>query len=177
MATSRSYPGAGGIVSRDAFGDAQLHVEWMAPLPAVGESQERGNSGVFLMGRYEVQVLDSYENKTYPDGQASAVYGQFPPLVNASRPPGEWQTYDIIFHRPRFDAAGKVDESGADHRPAQRGARAGQRRAVGPDGASAAAALREARGSPADVAAGSRDEGSVSEHLDPRSREALTRRA
>ena len=101
-------PGAGGIVSRDAFGDAQLHVEWMAPLPAVGESQERGNSGVFLMGRYEVQVLDSYENQTYPDGQASAIYGQFPPLVNASRPPGEWQTYDIIFHRPRFDAAGKV---------------------------------------------------------------------
>ena len=101
-------PGSGGIVSRDSFGDAQLHVEWTAPLPAVGESQERGNSGVFLMGRYEVQVLDSYENKTYPDGQAAAVYGQFPPLVNASRPPGEWQTYDIIFHRPRFDAAGNV---------------------------------------------------------------------
>ena len=92
-------PGAGGIVSRDAFGDAQLHVEWMAPLPAVGESQERGNSGVFLMGRYEVQVLDSYENKTYPDGQASAIYGQFPPLVNASRPPGEWQTYNgVLVH-------------------------------------------------------------------------------
>src|SRR4029078_8470123 len=101
-------PGAGGIVSRDAFGNAHLHVEWMAPLPSVGESQERGNSGVFLMGRYEVQVLDSYQNVTYPDGQASAIYGQFPPLVNASRPPGEWQTYDIIFHRPRFDAAGKV---------------------------------------------------------------------
>jgi hypothetical protein len=101
-------PGSGGIVSRDAFGDVQLHVEWMAPLPAVGESQERGNSGVFLMGRYEVQVLDSYQNKTYPDGQASAVYGQYPPLVNASRPPGEWQTYDIIFHRPRFGATGKV---------------------------------------------------------------------
>jgi len=101
-------PGAGGIASRDGFGDAQLHVEWMAPLPAVGESQERGNSGVFLMGRYEVQVLDSYGNVTYPDGQAAAVYGQFPPLVNASRPPGEWQTYDIIFHRPRFDAKGKV---------------------------------------------------------------------
>ena len=101
-------PGAGGIRSRDAFGDQQLHVEWMAPLPAVGESQDRGNSGVVLMGRYEVQVLDSYENRTYPDGQAAAVYGQFPPLVNASRPPGEWQTYDIIFHRPRFDASGKV---------------------------------------------------------------------
>jgi len=101
-------PSAGGIATRDAFGDAQLHVEWMEPLPAVGESQERGNSGVFLMGRYEVQVLDSYGNVTYPDGQAAAIYGQYPPLVNASRPPGEWQTYDIVFHRPRFDAAGKV---------------------------------------------------------------------
>jgi len=101
-------PGAGGIVSREAFGDAQVHVEWMAPLPATGEGQERGNSGVFLMGRYEVQVLDSYQNVTYPDGQAASIFGQFPPLVNASRPPGEWQTYDIIFHRPRFDASGKV---------------------------------------------------------------------
>ena len=100
--------GAGGIVSRERFGDVQLHIEWMAPLPAVGESQERGNSGVFFMGRYEVQVLDSYENRTYADGQAAAVYGQYPPLVNVSRPPGEWQSYDIIFHRPRFDAAGKV---------------------------------------------------------------------
>ena len=101
-------PNAGGIVSRDRFGDVQVHVEWMSPVPAEGEGQERGNSGVFLMGRYEVQVLDSYGNVTYPDGQASAVFGQFPPLVNASRPPGEWQTYDIVFHRPRFDAAGKV---------------------------------------------------------------------
>jgi hypothetical protein len=101
-------PGTGGIASLDKFGDAQLHIEWMAPLPAVGESQERGNSGVFLMGRYEVQVLDSYENRTYADGQAAAVYGQYPPLVNVSRPPGEWQAYDIVFHRPRFDAAGKV---------------------------------------------------------------------
>jgi hypothetical protein len=80
----------------------------MAPLPPVGESQDRGNSGIFLMGRYEIQVLDSYNNITYPDGQASAVYGQYPPLVNASRPPGEWQTYDIIFHAPRFDAKGQV---------------------------------------------------------------------
>ena len=101
-------PNAGGITTRDGFGDVQLHVEWMAPLPAVGEGQDRGNSGVFLMGRYEVQVLDSYGSVTYPDGQAAAVFGQYPPLVNASRPPGEWQTFDIIFHRPRFDAAGKV---------------------------------------------------------------------
>lgn len=95
-------PHTGGIRTRRGFGDVQLHVEWMAPMPAVGNGQERGNSGVFLMGLYEVQVLDSYDNPTYADGQAAAVYGQYPPLVNASRPPGEWQTYDIIFHRPRF---------------------------------------------------------------------------
>jgi hypothetical protein len=103
-------PGGGEIVTREGFGDVQLHVEWMAPLPADGKGQDRGNSGVFLMRRYEVQVLDSYDNITYPDGQASAVYGQYPPLVNASRPPGEWQTYDIIFHRPRFDAQGKATQ-------------------------------------------------------------------
>src|ERR1700733_12603917 len=88
--------------TRDAFGDCQLHVEFAEPSPPSGESQERGNSGVFLMGLYEIQVLDSYQNKTYADGQASAVYGQYPPLVNASRPPAQWQQYDIIFHRPRF---------------------------------------------------------------------------
>jgi hypothetical protein len=74
----------------------------------VGQDQDRGNSGVFLMGIYEVQVLDSYGNATYPDGQAGALYGQFPPLVNAVRPPGEWQSYDIVFHGPRFDAAGST---------------------------------------------------------------------
>jgi hypothetical protein len=80
----------------------------MAPSPAVGQDQDRGNSGVFLMGMYELQIVDSYENVTYADGQAAAVYGQYPPLVNASRPPGQWQTYDIVFRGPRFDAAGKV---------------------------------------------------------------------
>jgi 3-keto-disaccharide hydrolase len=100
--------GAGGISSRQGFGDCQLHVEWRTPVPANGEGQERGNSGVFLMGRYELQVLDSYQNKTYPDGQAAAIYGQYPPLVNASRPPGRWQTYDIFFRRPRFDSSGKL---------------------------------------------------------------------
>ena len=93
----------GNISTRDSFGDCQLHVEFAEPTPPHGESQERGNSGVFLMGLYEIQVLDSYENKTYADGQASAVYGQYPPLVNASRPPAQWQTYDIIFHGPRFN--------------------------------------------------------------------------
>ena len=101
-------PKSGYIYTRDAFGDCQLHVEFAEPSPAKGTDQDRGNSGVFLHGLYEVQVLDSYENKTYADGQAAAVYGQFPPQVNASRPPGQWQVYDIIFHGPRFDATGKL---------------------------------------------------------------------
>jgi hypothetical protein len=99
---------SGYIRSLQAFGDCQLHVEWAAPLPAQGKSQGRGNSGVFLMGIYEVQVLDSYGNETYPDGQACAIYCQSPPLVNPSRPPGQWQTYDVIFTRPRFDDQGKL---------------------------------------------------------------------
>jgi hypothetical protein len=101
-------PKTGYIYTRDAFGDCQLHVEFAEPSPAKGEDQDRGNSGVFLHGLYETQVLDSYQSKTYADGQAAAVYGQYPPLVNASRAPGQWQTYDIIFHGPRFDAAGKL---------------------------------------------------------------------
>ena len=100
--------GSGYIRSKQAFGDIQLHIEWAAPLPAKGESQGRGNSGVFLMGKYEVQVLDSYDNITYADGQAAAVYGQYPPLVNASRPAGQWQTYDIVWTAPRFDVDGKL---------------------------------------------------------------------
>ena len=101
-------PRTGDIKTKRGFGDCQLHVEWMAPDPARGEDQDRGNSGVFLMGLYEVQVLDSYESKTYADGQAAAVYAQYPPLVNANRPPGQWQTYDIIFRGPQFDADGNV---------------------------------------------------------------------
>lgn len=97
-------PGSGAIRTLRNFGDCQLHIEWATPLPAEGKGQERGNSGVFLMGKYEVQLLDSYQNHTYADGQAAAIYGQHPPLVNACRPPGEWQTYDIIFHKPRFDS-------------------------------------------------------------------------
>ena len=101
-------PGTGPIGTVDAFGDVQLHIEWMSPDPPRGTGQDRGNSGVFLMGQYEVQVLDSYRNDTYADGQAAALYGEFPPLVNASRPPGRWQTYDIIFRRPRFDGQGRM---------------------------------------------------------------------
>jgi len=101
-------PGTGELATKEAFGDCQLHVEFSEPTPPSGESQERGNSGVFLMGLYEIQVLDSYQNRTYADGQAAAVYGQYPPLANASRPPGEWQSYEIIFHSPRFSHSGDV---------------------------------------------------------------------
>lgn len=95
--------GTGDIETRESFGDCQLHVEWAAPATVKGESQGRGNSGIYFMGRYEVQVLDSFENPTYADGQAAALYGQTPPLVNACRKPGEWQTYDIVFEAPRFE--------------------------------------------------------------------------
>jgi hypothetical protein len=96
------------IQTKDSFGDCQIHVEWAAPENMSGKSQGRGNSGVYIMGKYEVQILDSYQNETYADGQAAALYGQYPPLVNAVRPPGQWQTYDIIFHRPHFSDDGKV---------------------------------------------------------------------
>ena len=95
--------GTGSIETREQFGDCQLHLEWAAPSPPEGDSQGRGNSGLFFMGRYEVQILDSFDNKTYPDGQAAAIYGQTPPLVNACRKPGEWQTYDVVFEAPRFE--------------------------------------------------------------------------
>ncbi|MBW3553652.1 MAG: DUF1080 domain-containing protein [Gemmatimonadetes bacterium] len=101
-------PGTGSLVSAASFGDVQLHIEWASPRPVRSEGQDRGNSGVYLMDTYEVQVLDSYENPTYADGQAAAFYGQHPPLMNATRPPGEWQSYDIVFRAPRFDAAGRV---------------------------------------------------------------------
>lgn len=94
--------GTGSIQTRDSFGDCQLHVEFATPAEVQGESQGRGNSGVFLMNRYEIQVLDSYKNRSYADGQCAAMYGQYPPLVNACRAPGEWQTYDILFRAPRF---------------------------------------------------------------------------
>lgn len=100
--------GTGDIETVATFGDCQLHLEWAAPAPAQGDSQGRGNSGVFLLGRYEVQILDSFDNATYADGQAAALYGQTPPLVNACRRPGEWQSYDIVFHAPRFAADGSV---------------------------------------------------------------------
>jgi hypothetical protein len=101
-------PGTGNLRTLQAFGDVQLHIEWRTPAIVAGEGQDRGNSGVFLMERYEVQVLDSFENKTYPNGQAASVYKQHIPLVNASRPPGEWQTYDIVFMAPQFGRDGRI---------------------------------------------------------------------
>ena len=101
--------GSGYVRTLQNFGDCQLHVEWATPVPAQGEGQGRGNSGVFFgLDRYEVQVLDSYGNQTYADGAAAGIYGQYPPLVNPSRPPGQWQSYDIIYSAPRFDAQGKL---------------------------------------------------------------------
>ena len=95
--------GTGDLISKEKFGDVQLHVEWAAPAEIDGTSQWRGNSGVLLMSRYEIQVLDSWDNPSYADGQTASIYGQFPPLVNASRKPGEWQTFDIVFEAPRFE--------------------------------------------------------------------------
>lgn len=106
-------PGSGGLRSITTHGAIQLHLEFATPAEVRGEGQGRGNSGVYLQGRYEVQVLDSYENETYPLGQCGAIYGQHAPLVNASRPPGEWQTYDIIFHPPTFDREGRKLSKGA----------------------------------------------------------------
>ena len=100
-------PGSGDIFSKEKIGDAQLHLEWAAPVDDDGEGQGRGNSGVFLMSRYEIQVLDNYQNPTYPDGTCGAIYGQCPPRVNACRPPGAWQSYDIIWVAPRF-SGGKL---------------------------------------------------------------------
>ena len=101
-------PGTGGIRTKQGFGTCQLHIEWRSPSVVKGEGQGRGNSGVFLMGHYEVQVLDSYENSTYVNGQAASLYKQHPPLVNACRKPGEWQSYDILFTAPEFYEDGRL---------------------------------------------------------------------
>ena len=103
-------PGTGAIQTKQKFGDCQLHIEWRIDKNVKGEGQDRGNSGIFLMGRYELQVLDNYNNinKTYVNGQAGSMYKQTPPLVNVCKAPGEWQTYDIVFTAPRFSDNGSV---------------------------------------------------------------------
>lgn len=103
--------GKGDMITKDEFGDSQLHIEWRSPTPPQSNSQGRGNSGVFLMGQYEIQVLDCNDNLTYADGQASAIYGQYPPLVNACNKSGDWQVYDIVYTAPRFKD-GKIDVPG-----------------------------------------------------------------
>ncbi|MEO0796090.1 MAG: DUF1080 domain-containing protein [Verrucomicrobiota bacterium] len=95
--------GKGGLVTKDAFGDCQFHIVWRAPNPPTGKPSRMGNSGIYFMWRYELQIFDSYSCEIYADGSAGAIYGQTPPLVNASRPPGEWQTFDVIFEAPRFE--------------------------------------------------------------------------
>lgn len=95
--------GCGTQTSNESFGSCRLHIEFATPKEVAGSGQGRGNSGVFLMSTYEVQVLDNWKNATYPDGQCASIYGQYPPLVNACRKPGEWQTYDIEFHAPQFE--------------------------------------------------------------------------
>ena len=104
--------GTGDIQTKDSFGSCQLHIEWRTPTVIEGEGQGRGNSGVFFQKRYEVQVLDNYNNKTYANGQAGSIYKQYIPLVNACRPPGEWQKYDIIFEEPLFNTDGIKIRSG-----------------------------------------------------------------
>ncbi len=103
-------PKKSGITTKDSYGDCQLHVEFATPSKVSGSGQGRGNSGIYLMTKYEVQILDSYINKTYFDGQCAAIYKQTPPLVNACRKPGEWQSYDIIFEAPKFSSSGKVEK-------------------------------------------------------------------
>ena len=106
-------PGSGSIETVEEHGSIQLHLEWKTPEVVKGEGQLRGNSGIFFQRRYEVQVLDSYNNRTYSNGQASAIYKQYVPLVNATRPPGVWQSYDIIFNEPTYDSAGNQIEAGS----------------------------------------------------------------
>jgi len=106
------YPGKGAIETKEQHGSIQLHIEWRTPEKVISSGQGRGNSGIYFQNRYEVQVLDSYNNRTYSNGQAASIYKQHAPLVNASRPPGQWQEYDIIFEEPKFDINGEKIKSG-----------------------------------------------------------------
>lgn len=105
-----AFAGKGYVTTKQEFGDIQLHMEWSAPTEVKGDGQKRGNSGVFFMGLYEVQILDCFENTTYPEGQTGAVYKQVAPMANAMRKPGEWNTYDILWNCPRFNASSQLEE-------------------------------------------------------------------
>ena len=143
MADGVLQSGKGMIETEAQFTDFQLHVEFATPKEVKGDGQGRGNSGVFLLGAFEVQVLDSYQNPTYPDGQAAAMYGQYPPLVNASRRPGEWQAYDIVFTAPRFNPR-RGREAGGRHGLPQRRRRPQRDRVPRADGAQDHQAVRAA---------------------------------
>ena len=106
------FPGKGAIETKEEHGSIQLHIEWKTPKKVISSGQGRGNSGVYFQNRYEIQVLDSYKNRTYSNGQAGSIYKQYAPLVNASRPPGEWQEYDIIFMEPLYDDNGEILRAG-----------------------------------------------------------------
>lgn len=112
VADGIAIPQKSQIISKQHFGDMQLHLEWSSPTEIRGEGQGRGNSGIYLMGLYEVQILDSFENSTYFDGQAGSIYKQTPPLANAMRKPGEWNSYDIVFTVPKFKGNGDIDQPG-----------------------------------------------------------------
>ncbi len=158
--------GKGSLHTRESFGDVQLHLEWAAPAVIDGNSQGRGNSGIFLMGLYEIQVLDSFNNRTYADGQAAAMYGQWPPLANAARRPGEWQS---VRHRLRGTAVRErhASEAGIPNRVLERRGRAQPQGGHGRDGIPAGGAVHAARGRLAAHDPRSREPGALSQYLDP----------
>ena len=162
--------GKGLIRTKAEFTDYQLHVEFATPKDVKGDSQGRGNSGVFLNGKFEIQVLDSYQNRTYADGSASAMYGQYPPLVNASRPPGEWQAYDIVFRRR--DSARAASSTRRRSSPSCTTASSCTTRRRSGDRRRTRRSTRTRRTTPrADRAAGSRQPGALPQHLDPADQE------
>ena len=162
---------SGDIRTKESFGDCQLHVEFREPDPPKGEDQDRGNSGVFLMGLYEIQVLDSYNSKTYADGQVSAVYGQYPPLVNATRATRPMADLRHHLARPALRRIRKTDSARARHRSSQRRAHTRQRRAHRTDRPSCPSALRSRPGQAAARATGSQSPGPLPQHLDSRTQE------
>ena len=166
-------PRTGKLITKEKFGDCQLHVEWMIPKEATGSGQARGNSGVELMTRYEIQVLESNENLTYADGAAGAMYGFRPPLVNPARPQGEWNAYDIMFEAPRFED-GKAGQAGLFHRALQWSAGAESPGAARHHHLAAGRQVHPARGRGTVELAGPLAAGALPQHLDSPPRRSLT---